>query len=86
MRKARGLASRDGSPGLNTTITQEGDTLDLVCWRHYGRTSNRLVEQVLEANRGLAEYGPQLPMGLTVDLPAPAQAAAARPVTVQLWD
>ncbi|VUC77800.1 Phage tail protein X (GpX) [Salmonella sp. NCTC 11881] len=33
------------------------DTVDALCWRHYGRTQG-VTEQVLHANPGLAEYGP----------------------------
>ena len=32
------------------------DTVDALCWRHYGRTQG-VTEQVLQANPGLAEYG-----------------------------
>lgn len=31
------------------------DTVDALCWRHYGRTQG-VTEQVLKANPGLAEY------------------------------
>ena len=44
------------------------DTVDALCWRHYGRTQG-VTEQVLQANPGLAEYGPFLPHGLQVELP-----------------
>lgn len=37
-----------------------GDTVDALCWRHYGRTQG-VTEQVLQANPGLAEHGPFLP-------------------------
>lgn len=61
----------------------QGDTVDLLCWRHYGRTAG-VTEAVLEANPGLAEYGPVLPNGLEVELPdQPTQPAATR---LQLWD
>lgn len=33
------------------------DTVDALCWRHYGRTQG-VTEQVLKANPGLAECGP----------------------------
>lgn len=61
----------------------QGDTVDVLCWRHYGRTAG-VTEQVLEANPGLAEHGPVLPMGLEVELPD----QPTRPVTkrLQLWD
>lgn len=61
----------------------QGDTVDTLCWRHYGRTAG-VTEQVLEANPGLAEHGPVLPMGLEVELPdQPTRAVTQR---VQLWD
>ncbi|MDJ0031435.1 tail protein X [Pantoea ananatis] len=63
--------------------TQQDDTVDALCWRHYGRTQG-LSERVLQANPGLAEYGPTLPHGLEVELPDVAPAATAQ--TVQLWD
>ena len=44
------------------------DTVDALCWRHYGRTQG-VTEQVLKANPGLAEYGPFLPHGLRPALP-----------------
>ncbi|ELS1222952.1 TPA: tail protein X [Escherichia coli] len=52
------------------------DTVDALCWRHYGRTQG-VTEQVLKANPGLAEYGPFLPHGLQVELEEylPTQAA-----------
>lgn len=62
---------------------QQGDTVDTLCWRYYGRTAG-VTEQVLEANPGLAALGPVLPMGQLVTLPDQPK----RPTTrrVQLWD
>lgn len=61
----------------------QGDTVDALCWRHYGRTAG-VTEQVLDANPGLAEHGAVLPMGLEVELPdQPTQPVKRR---VQLWD
>lgn len=61
----------------------QGDTLDIICWRHYGRTAG-VVEAVLEANPGLADLGPVLPHGQRVVLPE--QAPQPQTQTVQLWD
>ncbi|EGT4306147.1 phage tail protein [Cronobacter sakazakii] len=62
---------------------QQGDTLDVICARYYGRTES-VVESVLAENPGLAELGAVLPHGTPVDLPD-VQAAPA-PETVNLWD
>ncbi len=40
----------------------QGETLDALCWRHYGSTAGT-VEAVLEANPGLAQHGVVRPMG-----------------------
>ncbi|EPV8688032.1 tail protein X [Pseudomonas aeruginosa] len=64
--------------------TQQNDTVDALCWRHYGRTAG-VVEAVLDANPGLADKGPTLPAGLLVTLPE-QQAAAPEQQMVSLWD
>jgi phage tail protein X len=63
---------------------QQNDTVDTLCWRHYGRTAG-VTEAVLEANPGLADHGPTLPQGLLVQMPE-AQAAAQQRRMVNLWD
>jgi phage tail protein X len=65
-------------------IAQQGDTVDLLCWRHYGR-SDGTVEAVLEANGGLADYGVVLPHGLSVYLPDLAEVDTTTPM-LQLFD
>jgi phage tail protein X len=50
-------------------VTRQNDILDDVVFRYYGDTDNRIVETVLDANRGLADLGPVLPSGLTIILP-----------------
>ncbi|CAI8909097.1 tail protein X [Pseudomonas zeae] len=62
----------------------QNDTVDALCWRHYGRTAG-VTEAVLEANPGLADYGPTLPQGFLVQMPE-AQAAAPQRQTVNLWE
>jgi len=64
-------------------IAQQGDTLDALCFRYYGRTGG-VVEAVLTANPGLAELGEVLPHGTTVILPDVDTASNSE--TVQLWD
>lgn len=61
----------------------QGDTIDQLCWRYYGRTAG-VVEQVLQSNPGLAAHGPVLPMGTLVELPD--EPAPAIRQTLQLWD
>ena len=68
---------------MATVRAAQGDTLDLICWRQYGRTAG-VVEQVLEANPGLARLGPILPHGTLVQLPEIATQPHRQ--TVQLWD
>lgn len=66
-----------------TVHAAQGDTLDAICWRHYGRTAG-VVEQVLDANPGLASLGPILPHGTAVQLPDITTQQQRK--TVQLWD
>jgi len=69
---------------MNIYRTSEGDTADQIAWRHYGTTGARVVEQLLDANPGLADYGPILPAGVLVTLPAIQTAAEVE--GVKLWD
>jgi phage tail protein X len=64
--------------------TREGDTLDQIVWKHYGRQDGRHVEQVLEANPGLVEHGPILPAGVLIQLPD--LSAPEKVDGVRLWD
>ncbi len=66
-----------------THITSENDALDLICARHYGRQSGA-VEQVLEANPGIAAVAHRLPAGLEITLPDIKSGIAQK--TVKLWD
>lgn len=62
---------------------KEGETLDLICWHIYGRGTAGTVEQVLEANPGLAALGPILPVGTLVTLPEISEPEAE--LQVGLW-
>ncbi|RLM12576.1 phage tail protein [Gibbsiella quercinecans] len=64
-------------------IAHQYDTVDLLCWRYYGRTDG-LAEVVLLANPGLADIGPFIPHGTPVEMPDIAPAATQQ--TIQLWD
>ena len=61
----------------------QGDTLDAICARYYGRTEG-VLETVLETNPGLSELSIILPHGTAVELPEAD--SAARTETVNLWD
>ncbi|WCH24356.1 tail protein X [Aeromonas salmonicida] len=63
--------------------SQQGDTLDLILFRHYGYTSG-ITEQVLNLNPGLATLGPIIPTGTLINMPA-APTQAEQPL-IQLWD
>ena len=64
-------------------IAQQGDTLDVICVRYYGRSAG-VFETVLAANPGLADAGPLLPYGAAVSLPEVQTAPTAE--SVNLWD
>ncbi|MDX7390688.1 tail protein X [Citrobacter freundii] len=60
----------------------QGDTVDLLCWRHYGTTQG-VTEYVLSANPGLS-LRMFLDAGQEVELPE--LPPPARREIVQLWD
>ncbi|MGP3592646.1 tail protein X [Vagococcus sp. WN89Y] len=62
---------------------QQGDTLDVICARYYGRTEG-VFETVLAANPGLAELGAVLAHGTAIELPAVQSSPVTE--TVNLWD
>lgn len=68
----------------NIYITRQGETVDLACLAHYGRTE-KVVEAVLEANPGLAALGMVLPIGTTIIMPS-ISSTATQPRLVSLWD
>lgn len=69
---------------MNTYITSDGDTADLIAWRYYGTQGARVTEQLLDANPGLADLGPSLPYGLTINLPDIDLTEKVK--GVRLWD
>ena len=64
--------------------TRQGETVDLACWRVYGRTA-QVTEAVLAANPGLADKGLILPLGTVITMPEIAKPATQRAL-VSLWD
>lgn len=65
-------------------LSQQGDTVDTLCWRVYGSTSG-MVEKVLDANPKLAFMPVLLPLGTTVNMPEFPNVKPETP-QVQLWD
>lgn len=66
-----------------TVHSIEGDTVDKICQRFYGRTAG-ITEQLLQHNPGLASKGPVLPTGTKLFLPE--DAAPPTKQHIQLWD
>jgi phage tail protein X len=54
---------------MTTYRTRAGDMADEIAFKHYGTTGGGVVELLLAANPGLADYGPVLPAGLVITLP-----------------
>ncbi|MDZ7277244.1 tail protein X [Pantoea eucrina] len=68
---------------MTRVYAQQGDTLDAICFRYYGRTQ-QVTEQVYATNTGLADAGPLLPHGWPIDLPALPDAPTRE--STHLWD
>ena len=72
------------------TVKGEGITLTLLIWRRFKRKPRGYVERVLDANPGLSDSGPFLPVGAQVKLPLGGIAAATGPgagsKVVSIWD
>lgn len=64
--------------------TKDGDVVDDICYRQYGRSDYAL--QVYELNPGLAEYGPRLPAGLIIQLPEISKPEAPELPKISLFD
>jgi phage tail protein X len=51
------------------TITRPNMTLDLLLFQAYGAAGQALLEQTLVLNPALADLGPMIPLGTTVNIP-----------------
>lgn len=69
---------------MNNYVTKDGDTADYIAWKFYGNQNAGTVETLLDANPGLADIGPVLPSGLTINLPKISAVATTQ--GVKLWD
>ncbi|MGJ8518188.1 tail protein X [Carnimonas bestiolae] len=68
----------------NQAISQQGETLDALCYR-LGIDSS-LVVTVYELNRGLADLGPVLPQGMLVNMPDTIAPKRSAKTVINLWD
>lgn len=68
---------------MQTYRTSDGDTLDYIAWTFYQTLDGRVVEQLLDANPGIADLGPVLPAGVRVNMPAIAPQQQEQ--GVRLW-
>lgn len=68
---------------MQTYMTSDGDTVDYVAWKYYDTQNGRVVEQLLDANPGLADLGPSLPAGVLIIMPDITPELAAQ--GVRLW-
>jgi phage tail protein X len=65
-----------------TYITKDGDVLDAICWKYYGKTSG-VLEKVLEANRHLSQLDSVLNANIKIVLPDLIQEEETE--SVKLW-
>lgn len=63
--------------------TKQGDVLDQLCYERYG--NEHQVVSVLDANPGLADYPPTLPMGVSIYFPT-IEKPSRRVELVRLWN
>lgn len=72
---------------MPTTVrARQGDTIDLICWLHYGKKHFRgSVERVLDANRDLADRPLVLEPGTLITLPDPPPETLPTG-QIRLWD
>lgn len=64
--------------------TYQGEAVDVICRKIYGGESG-YVEQVLEANPGLAALPHRLPAGTKINLPSLTRADNITAI-ITLWD
>lgn len=64
-------------------VTGTGEMLDEICHRYYGGRLGA-TEAVLKANPGIAQFGPLLPVGLSIKLPE--LTSITKQGSINLWD
>lgn len=63
--------------------SRDGDTVDLICWKHYGKTDTT-TELVYKNNPHLAKLDVVLPLGTNIYLPDFQEVKVTQ--FVELWD
>lgn len=72
---------------ITEVVTVEGDdiTVSLIVWRRFKRPMPLLVEAILDANPGLADLGPVLPLGTVFEMPVPVPQVNQVLEPIRLW-
>lgn len=70
--------------GSTAYVTMDGDMVDKIARDYFGLHTGS-TEKVLEANVWLSGYGPVLPAGLVIKLPAVTTTVTPKPFK-RLWD
>ncbi len=68
---------------MKTVISRDGDMLDAICARYYGREA--YVTALLAANKHLASMPAILPAGLVIALPDLPDTLESDPIEIRLW-
>jgi phage tail protein X len=69
------------------TVIAEGFTLSQLVWKLMGRQPKGYVEQVLDANPGLAALGPEIPVGTQIVFPLDSISSENDvEQAIRLWD
>lgn len=71
---------------MQTYKTKSGEVLDGLIYEVFGYCNDTALAAVYALNQNLAEYGPVLPAGLTINLPDAITATAPNTGTISLWD
>lgn len=67
---------------MRIVMTQQGDTVDLICLRYFGFTSG-VTEQVMTLNPQLHNYDLVLPKEVDIQLPSAPKRSQKQ--VIQLW-
>ncbi len=68
---------------MQSIRTVQGDTVDLICHKYYGKTEG-ITEQVIEANPHIVGFGPVLPSNTLLQLPELPKPVPQK--LINLWD